>query len=142
MPATRRATSRPKNLQLAARQKVHAVLNSSSYWPSAGTATDGAGYDYTEVSTDADSPKIGLAGRPCYNGWIDVKATHDSAPLLWGLIPFTLVRRRSRESNSRRPPRWLECFPSACPTTTRRTSPRSSSTGCRELADKRGCPSG
>ena len=77
-----------KNLQLEANRKVHAVLNSSSYWPSAGTATDGSGYDYTEVSTDTDSPKIGLAGRPCYNGWIDVKATHDSPPLLWGLIPI------------------------------------------------------
>jgi putative Flp pilus-assembly TadE/G-like protein len=83
---TRDATT--KNLQLEANPKVHAVLNSSNYWPDAGSDPNGAGYDYTEVSTDADSPKIGEAGKPCYNGWIDVKETHDSPPLLWGLIPI------------------------------------------------------
>ena len=41
-----------------------------------------------DVSTDADSPKLGLPGRPCYNGWVDVKATDDQPTPLWGLIPL------------------------------------------------------
>ena len=75
------------NLQVQASQKVHAVINSPNYW-SSGTPTDGTGYDYLDVSTDADSPKLGLPGRPCYNGWVDMKATDDQPTPLWGLIPL------------------------------------------------------
>jgi Putative Flp pilus-assembly TadE/G-like len=78
----------PVNGQLQVPNRAHAVLNSTTYW-SLGTPTDGTGYDYTDVSTDPDAPKIGLPGRPCYNGYIDVKATEDNAPKLWGLLPFT-----------------------------------------------------
>ena len=118
-------------------------MNSSSYWPSAGTATDGTGYDYTEVSTDADSPKIGLAGRPCYNGWIDVKATHDSAPLLWGLIPIPSQPEDSRESGAtdgHRGGRSASARPARQQPDVRRRDHRQP--GCRELADERGCASG
>lgn len=77
-----------ENAQVQASANVHAVLNSSSYWAS-GTPTDGTGYDYTDVSNDPNAPRIGPPGRPCYNGYIDVKATDHDAPKLWGLLPFT-----------------------------------------------------
>ena len=76
-----------QNRQLEDPLDSHVVLNSSSYWPGAGTATDGTGYDWTNVSTAADAPKIGQAGAPCYNGYLDVKATEYKAPLLFKWLP-------------------------------------------------------
>lgn len=80
--------SAQENAQVQAPVNVHAVLNSVSYW-APGTPTDGTGYDYTDVSSHPDAPRIGPAGMPCYNGYIDVKATDHDAPRLWGLLPFS-----------------------------------------------------
>jgi uncharacterized membrane protein len=44
-----------ENRQLEDPLDAHVVLNSTNYWPGAGTATDGTGYDYTNVSTAADA---------------------------------------------------------------------------------------
>src|SRR5262249_25596819 len=77
----------PPNTQGQVANKAHVVLNSTNYWVS-GTATNGTGYDFTEAAA-SDSPKLGPQGGPCYLGWIDVKATDDKAPKLWGLIPGT-----------------------------------------------------
>jgi putative Flp pilus-assembly TadE/G-like protein len=82
---TRDATT--ENRQLEDPQDAHVVLNSANYWPGAGTATDGTGYDYTNVSTAADAPKLGQPGGPCYNGYLDVKATEDKVPLLFKWLP-------------------------------------------------------
>jgi hypothetical protein len=80
------------NLQVQSQSNVHVVLNSHDYWTS-GTALGTSGYtstpDWGDVSNAADAPKLGPPGGPCYNGYIDVKATDDKAPKLWGLIPFT-----------------------------------------------------
>jgi hypothetical protein len=81
-----------KNLQVQSQSNVHVVLNSHDYWTS-GTALGTSGYtstpDWSDVSGAAGAPKLGPAGQPCYNGYIDVKATDDKAPKLWGLVPFT-----------------------------------------------------
>ncbi|MDW8338607.1 MAG: pilus assembly protein TadG-related protein, partial [Thermoleophilia bacterium] len=77
-----------ENAQVQTPLNVHAVLNSTTYW-TPGTATDGTGYDYTDVSSHPDAPRIGPPGTPCYNGYIDVKATDHDAPRLWGLLPFS-----------------------------------------------------
>jgi hypothetical protein len=53
---------------------VHAVLNSSTYW-SDDDEPDGSENDWT-------------MGAPCDAKFLDVKATDDEAPLLWGWIPF------------------------------------------------------
>src|SRR5262249_36216276 len=87
----------PYNLQLEEAGDQRVVLNSTSYWPSAGNATDGAGYDYTDVSTATDAPKLGEQGGPCYNGYLDVKATDEKAPLLFRWIPlFPSPKSRAR----------------------------------------------
>ena len=61
------------NLQVQQPNDVRAVLNSQQYWT--GGATDGSVHDFT-------------LGTPCATSFLDVKATDDEAPLLWGLLPF------------------------------------------------------
>ena len=78
----------PYNLQLEDSGDQRVVLNSPFYWPSAGTATDGTNYDYKDVSTAGGAPKLGEPGSPCYNGYLDVKATDNEAPLLFRWIPL------------------------------------------------------
>ena len=63
------------NLQVQQPADVRAVLNANAYWKS-GDPTDGSTLDNT-------------LGLPCATSFLDVKATDDEAPLLWGLIPFT-----------------------------------------------------
>jgi hypothetical protein len=87
----------PYNLQLEDAGDQRVVLNSTSYWPSAGNQTDGSSYDYTDVSTAADAPKLGVPGGPCYNGYLDVKVTDHNAPLLFRWIPlFPSPKSRAR----------------------------------------------
>ena len=63
------------NYQIQTPDDVRAVLNATAYWK-AGDPVDGSTLDNT-------------AGTPCNTKFLDVKATDDDAPLLWGLIPFT-----------------------------------------------------
>ena len=94
---TLRTLTTPYNLQLEDAGDQRVVLNSVNYWPDAGPATDGVGYDYTDVSTAADAPKLGVPGGPCYNGYLDVKATDHEAPLLFRWIPlFPSLKSRAR----------------------------------------------
>jgi hypothetical protein len=80
----------PYNLQVEDAGDQRVVLNSTNYWPSgpSGATTDGTGYDNTDVTTAGDAPKLGVAGTPCYNGYLDVKATDNEAPLLFRWIPL------------------------------------------------------
>ena len=75
------------NLQVQEPGDVRIALNSSTYWTDANglvPGTNGYGLDNTLDSGDAD-----LLGDPCNERYLDVKATDDDAPLLWGLIPAT-----------------------------------------------------
>jgi len=63
------------NLQLQEPNDVRVVLNSSAYW-NPGDPTDGSTHDNT-------------LGTPCSTSFLDVKATDEDAPLLWGLLPFS-----------------------------------------------------
>ena len=69
------APSSTTNLQVQEPSDVRAVLNANRYWAT-GDPTDGSTLDNT-------------LGTPCAEKFLDVKATDDEAPLLWGLIPFT-----------------------------------------------------
>jgi hypothetical protein len=94
---TLRSLTTPYNLQVEDAGDQRAVLNSTTYWPDAGPATNGVGYDYTDVSTAPDAPKLGVLGGPCYNGYLDVKATDHEAPLLFRWIPlFPSLKSRAR----------------------------------------------
>ena len=77
-PATR-------NTQLQEPNDVRVVLNSAQYW-SDGYPTDGYGLDYT-LDHDGD-PLTG--GDPCSSKTLDVKATDDDAPLLFGFFPLVV----------------------------------------------------
>jgi hypothetical protein len=74
------------NTQLQEPDDVRIALNANRYWqPSDGMVpgTDGYGLDNSLDSGDAD-----LLGDPCNERYLDVKATDEDAPMLWGLLPF------------------------------------------------------
>ena len=61
------------NLQVQEPDDVRAVFNANRYWRT-GDLTDGTTLDNT-------------LGAPCATSFLDVKATDDEAPLLWGIVP-------------------------------------------------------
>ncbi|MDQ3691280.1 MAG: pilus assembly protein [Chloroflexota bacterium] len=69
------ATPSTTNRQVQTPDDVRVVLNANAYWKK-GDPTDGSTLD-------------NKLGTPCDMKFLDVKATDDDAPLLWGLIPFT-----------------------------------------------------
>ena len=76
-------TTTVRNPQVQEPDDVRAVLNSSTYWYS-GAATDGLGFDDT---IDPDGDPL-TPGDQCTTKSLDVKATDDEAPLIWGWLPF------------------------------------------------------
>ena len=72
-----------KNLQVQEPNDVRVVLNSARYWAD-GDPMDGVGLDNT---LDLDNNPA-TAGDPCSSKTLDVKATDDDAPLLFGFLPF------------------------------------------------------
>jgi len=73
------------NLQVQEPNDVRIVLNSAQYWTD-GYPTDGVGLDDT---LDQDGDPL-TAGDPCSSKTLDVKATDDDAPLLFGFIPLVI----------------------------------------------------
>ncbi len=69
------------NYQVQTPDDVRAVLNANAYWKT-GDPTNGSTLDNT-------------LGTPCNQKFLDVKATDDEAPLLWGLIPFSASPKTS-----------------------------------------------
>jgi len=72
------------NLQVQQAGDVHVVLNSARYWAKSDPP-DGIGLDYT---LDHDNDPLTPEGDPCTTKTLDVKATDDEAPTLWGWLPF------------------------------------------------------
>jgi Putative Flp pilus-assembly TadE/G-like len=71
------------NLQVQEPGDVRIALNSASYWAPANgmvPGTDGYGLDHTMLPAPGD---------PCSTRSLDVKATDEDAPLLFGLLPAT-----------------------------------------------------
>lgn len=71
------------NVQVQQPGDIHVVLNSARYWAK-NDPPDGIGLDNT---LDHDSNPL-TPGDPCSSKTLDVKATDDEAPTLWGWIPF------------------------------------------------------
>lgn len=81
-----------KNLQVQEPADVHVLLNSPRFWQPGDPVSDGTGLDYT---WDIDGS--GGGGDPCSERSLDVKATDDNVPLLFGFIPFVAdPKRRAR----------------------------------------------
>ncbi len=74
------------NLQVQEPNDVRVVLNSAQYWTD-GLPTDGVGLDYT---FDHDNDPLTGGGDPCNSKTLDVKATDDDAPLIFGLFPLVV----------------------------------------------------
>ena len=77
-PATR-------NRQIQQPGDVHVLLNSTRYWqtgdPVSGTAANALDYNW-------DIDGSGGGGDPCTERALDVKATDEEVPLLWGILPL------------------------------------------------------
>jgi hypothetical protein len=85
-----------KNLQVQEPGDVHVLLNSPRYWQPGDEPLNGAGLEYT---WDIDGSGTGSPdeGAPCSEKSLDVKATDDAVPLLFGFIPFAAdPKRRAR----------------------------------------------
>ncbi len=76
-------TAPVRNPQVQTPDDVRAVLNSTTWWAQ-GDPTDGTGLDDT---IDPDGDPL-TPGDPCSTRTLDVKATDDEAPTLWGWLPF------------------------------------------------------
>ena len=97
--------------QLQEPADVRAVINSATWWVQ-GDVTDGSTLDNT-LDPDGDPA---TPGDPCTTKTLDVKATDDEAPNLWGLIPLILPARRRRQgSKSSRSSRRAGMLPFAVP---------------------------
>ena len=85
------------NRQLQEPTDVFAVLNSSSYWPppppplgpADPTVPGSNGYGFDETLDGDPSTPTTDSSKPCDARFLDVKATDDAAPMLWGLLPFS-----------------------------------------------------
>ena len=75
------------NRQVQEPGDVRVVVNSDRYWANNDPLT-GVGLDYT-LDTDGDG-----AGDPCSERALDVKATDDDAPLLFGFLPMVIDPKR------------------------------------------------
>ena len=75
-----------KNRQVQEPDDVRVVLNSAQYWTD-GRPTDGVGLDYT---FDHDNNPLTGGGDPCNSKTLDVKATDNDAPFLFGLLPIVV----------------------------------------------------
>lgn len=83
------STSATTNLQVQEPNDVRIALNANRYWQKSdgvdpSQPTPGYGLDLTLDSADPDTD-----GGFCNERYIDVKATDDEAPFLWGLIPLS-----------------------------------------------------
>jgi len=74
------------NVQEQEPDDVSIVLNSGRYWAD-GDSPTGAGLHPLDDTLDHDGDPS-TPGDPCSSKTLDVKATDDDAPLLFGFIPF------------------------------------------------------
>ena len=104
-----------KNLQVQEPNDVRVVLNSARYWAD-GDPMDGVGLDNT---LDLDNNPA-TAGDPCSSKTLDVKATDDDAPLLFGFLPFVADPKKKARSRSCRSRSRTGCCRGRFPTSSLR----------------------
>jgi hypothetical protein len=86
-PATR-------NRQHQQPDDVHVLLNSTRYWEP-GDPASGSAVDALDFTWDIDGN--GGGGDPCSERSLDVKATDEDVPSLWGFLPlFPDIKTRAR----------------------------------------------
>ena len=77
------------NRQLQEPNDVYTVLNANRYWPDSSNSDPATGYGLDESMDGDPSDPDPDSSAPCDAAYLDVKATDDRAPLLWGLIPVS-----------------------------------------------------
>ncbi len=76
------------NLQFQEPNDVRVALNAQRYWDKPDGIVPGVN-GYNDLDNKLDSADADLLGDPCNERYLDVKATDDDAPAIWGLIPIT-----------------------------------------------------
>jgi hypothetical protein len=74
-----------RNRQIQQPGDVHVLLNSPRYWQT-GDPVNGAAANALDYQWDIDGS--GGGGDPCTERALDVKATDEEVPLLWGILPL------------------------------------------------------
>lgn len=98
------------NLQEQEPDDVRVVLNSKRYWAN-NDPLDGWGLDDT---LDHDNNPL-TAGDPCSSKTLDVKATDDDAPLLFGFLPEVIDPKRKARVEIRQIREKMGMLPWAVP---------------------------
>ena len=98
------------NLQEQEPDDVRVVLNSKRYWANLDPLT-GIGLDDT---LDHDNNPL-TAGDPCSSKTLDVKATDDDAPLLFGFLPFVADPKKKARVEIRQIKEQMGMLPWAVP---------------------------
>jgi hypothetical protein len=75
------------NLQFQEPNDVRVALNATRYWEKADGIVPGVN-GYNDLDNKLDSSDGDLLGDPCNERYLDVKATDDEAPPIWGLLPL------------------------------------------------------
>ena len=99
-----------RNLQEQEPDDVRIVLNSRRYWANADPLT-GIGLDDT-LDHDGDPT---TPGDPCSSRTLDVKATDDDAPLLFGFLPMVTDPKRKARVEIRQVKEQMGMLPWAVP---------------------------
>ena len=100
----------PHNLQEQEPDDVRVVLNSKRYWAN-GDPMTGVGLDDT---LDHDSNPL-TPGDPCSSRTLDVKATDDDVPLLFGFLPFVADPKKKARVEIRQVKEQMGMLPWAVP---------------------------
>ena len=98
------------NLQEQEPDDVRVVLNSKRYWAN-GDPPTGVGLDDT---LDHDNNPL-TAGDPCSSKTLDVKATDDDAPILFGFLPFVADPKKKARVEIRQIKEQMGMLPWAVP---------------------------
>jgi hypothetical protein len=80
------------NVQEQQPDDVRVVLNSSRYWADGDSLTSPGPHPLDDTLDHDGNP--GTPGDPCSSKTLDVKATDDDAPLLFGFLPFVADPKR------------------------------------------------
>ena len=84
------------NLQVQRPNDVRVALNATRYWDKPDSIVGVNGYN--NLDNKLDSADADLLGDPCNEAYLDVKATDDEAPPIWGLLPLSQPRSRMPRS--------------------------------------------
>jgi Putative Flp pilus-assembly TadE/G-like len=88
LPTSTSTTPSTTNLQVQEPNDVRVALNATRYWEKTDGVVPGVN-GYNDLDNKLDSSDADTLGDPCNERYLDVKATDDEAPPIWGLLPLS-----------------------------------------------------